>query len=137
MLAVNEAATVYLTKALLPGMLQAKHGIIINVGSMAATFTIPHMQVYGATKGFVERFTLALHNELAHRGIHVEYVCPSFVATKLSKIRQSSLFVPTAVHFASCAVKTFDARHSTFPSRCTDCYLSSPNLFQRQSWSGF
>ena len=115
MLAVNEAATVYLTKALLPGMLQAKHGIIINVGSMAATFTIPHMQVYGATKGFVERFTLALHNELASKSIHVEYVCPSFVATKLSKIRQGSLFIPTAAHFAACAVKTFGCSAFNIP----------------------
>lgn len=106
MLAVNDAATLLVTKAILPQMIQRQCGLVVNVGSMAASLITPYMQVYGASKGFIEKFTLALNLEYAADGVHVEYLCPYYVVTKLSKVARESILAPSAEFFVRCAVAT-------------------------------
>ncbi len=74
--AVNVASVVHLTRALLPPMLAANSGEIINVSSVVAFQPIPTMAVYAACKAFVLTFTEGLWGELKGTGVKTIAVCP-------------------------------------------------------------
>lgn len=78
---LNMGAVVDLSRAFLPGMLEAGRGGIINLASMAGFQPTPYMAVYGASKAFVWSFTDALWVEVGGRGVHVMAVCPGPVDT--------------------------------------------------------
>jgi short-subunit dehydrogenase len=54
---------------------------ILNIGSMAAYFSIPYKAIYAASKAFVLSFSQALSSELAQSNISVSVVCPNGVET--------------------------------------------------------
>jgi short-subunit dehydrogenase len=81
MVALNAAAVVDLSYAFLPDMLDAGHGGIINVASLAAFQPVPYMATYGATKAFVLSFSQALRAEYRQQGIRTLAVCPGPVET--------------------------------------------------------
>ena len=76
MMQVNMLALTQLTRLLLPAMLERNTGGVLNVASTAAFQAGPNMAVYYASKAFVLSFTEALHEELAHSGLHVSCLCP-------------------------------------------------------------
>lgn len=80
-IALNATAVVDLSHAFLPGMLDAGHGAILNMASLAAFQAVPYMAVYAATKAFVLSFSTALWAEVHDRGVHVMAVCPGPVNT--------------------------------------------------------
>lgn len=82
MIEVHVAATTQLTHAVLPKMVHAKGGAIINVASVAAHIALPRSSTYCATKAFVVRFSEALAIELASSGIVVQALCPGFTRTE-------------------------------------------------------
>ena len=55
---------------------------IINIASVGAFQPIPYINVYGASKAFVLRFSRALNKELRPRGIRVMAVCPFWTKTE-------------------------------------------------------
>jgi short-subunit dehydrogenase len=76
MMQVNMLALAQLTRLLLPAMLARNSGGVLNVASTAAFQAGPNMAVYYASKAFVLSFTEALHEEVAHTGLHVSCLCP-------------------------------------------------------------
>jgi hypothetical protein len=81
MLQVNMTSLTHLTGLLLPGMIERRHGGILNVASTAAFQAGPGMAVYYATKAYVLSFSEALAEELAGTGVTVTAVCPGPTAT--------------------------------------------------------
>lgn len=55
---------------------------------------------------YVNWLSAILRKEYGSTGITIQTVCPMMVATKMSKVRKSSLFVPTAQQFARSAVNS-------------------------------
>lgn len=86
MIEVNMAAPVELTRALLPEMLKAEKGYIINVASLAADLAIPDFAMYAACKAFVASFSEALRLELSGTEVHVTAVCPGPVHTNFGEV---------------------------------------------------
>ncbi len=82
MIALNVDSLTELTKQFLPGMLQRKHGWVLQVASTAAFTPGPYMAVYHATKAYVLSFSEALHHELRHSGIVVTVLCPGPTKTE-------------------------------------------------------
>jgi short-subunit dehydrogenase len=76
MINLHNAATVELTYQLLPPMLEAQRGGIINVSSLAGFQPIPFAALYSATKAFLTTFSMALREELRPTGVKVVTVCP-------------------------------------------------------------
>lgn len=76
LMAVNYFGTVYITKAVLPGMLRRGSGHIINISSMAGYLGVFGYSAYGATKFAVSGFSEALRAELKPRGIRVSVAFP-------------------------------------------------------------
>lgn len=95
MLQVNIASLTHLTKLALPGMLERKHGRIMNVASTAAFQPGPLMSVYYATKAYVLSFSEAIANELKHSGVTVTCLCPGATETEFAaraNMEKSRLF---------------------------------------------
>jgi len=80
MLRVNATGAFYCTRAVLPMMLQAKWGRIVNVASIAAKSGAPYIAAYAASKHALLGLTRAVAAEVATRGITVNAVCPGYVA---------------------------------------------------------
>lgn len=84
MLDVNIKALTRLTHALLPDLVRAGRGAILNVSSIVSLLPIPRMAIYAATKAYVTSFTEALRAELRGTGVTVTMVCPGPVDTEFS-----------------------------------------------------
>ncbi|MDC9588962.1 bifunctional NADP-dependent 3-hydroxy acid dehydrogenase/3-hydroxypropionate dehydrogenase YdfG [Xenorhabdus sp. XENO-10] len=88
MIDTNTKGLVSMTRALLPNMVQANHGHIINIGSTAASWPYAGGNVYGATKAFVKQFSLGLRSDLHGKNIRVTDIEPGLVrGTEFSHIR--------------------------------------------------
>ena len=81
MIHVHVVASVRLTRAALPGMLDQKRGAIVNVSSLAAFFPLSGSATYSATKSYLNAFTEALHQELSGSGVRVQALCPGLTHT--------------------------------------------------------
>jgi 3-oxoacyl-[acyl-carrier protein] reductase len=72
------------TKAVLRGMIKARWGRIVNVGSVVARMGNPGQSNYVASKAAIEGFTRALAIEVASRNITVNTVAPGFIGTDMT-----------------------------------------------------
>lgn len=86
MMQVNMVALTRLTRALLPAMIERKHGAILNVSSSAGFLPIPNFAVYAASKAYVTSFSEALRGELRAKGVHVSALCPGPVKTEFNEV---------------------------------------------------
>lgn len=88
MIMTNVMGLTYLTRQLLPDMVERQSGYVINIGSIAGTYPYPGGNVYGATKAFVKQFSLNLRADLAGTPIRVTNVEPGLVGgTEFSTVR--------------------------------------------------
>ncbi len=88
MIATNCAGLVAMTRAILPDMVQRGTGTIINLGSVAGDTPYPGGNVYGATKAFVEQFTLNLRADLVGTGVRATNLAPGLCGgTEFSNVR--------------------------------------------------
>ena len=77
---VNVYGTVYCTREVLPGMIEAGYGRVINIASVAGVYGLANNVHYSATKGAVISMTRALAKEVADKGITVNAVSPGSVS---------------------------------------------------------
>ncbi len=77
---INIMGTIYITKAVLPSMMEQGYGRIINVASVAGVYGNKKMAHYSATKGAVISFTKALAKEVVGNGVLVNAVSPGSVS---------------------------------------------------------
>ena len=82
----NITGLVALTRALLPGLIERKGGII-NLSSVAATYPYRGGSVYAGTKAFVRQFSLGLRCDLHGTGVRVTSIEPGMVETEFTIVR--------------------------------------------------
>ncbi len=90
-LAVNLTGTFLCTSEVLPAMLEAKSGRIINIASTAGLRGYQTMSAYCASKHGVVGMTKALALETAKHGITVNAVCPGYTDTDLTTLAVTNL----------------------------------------------
>ena len=83
----NVKGLMYVTKAVLPHMIEAKKGQIINLGSIAGKEVSPNGSVYCSSKAAVDFFTRGLRIDLNPLGIRVGAIHPGLVETEFSEVR--------------------------------------------------
>lgn len=83
---VNVVSLTLLTRKILPAMIAAKRGAILNVSSCASFLPIPGFAVYAATKAYVTSFSEALRAELRGTGVIVTALCPGPVHTEFDAV---------------------------------------------------
>ncbi|TDU25832.1 NAD(P)-dependent dehydrogenase (short-subunit alcohol dehydrogenase family) [Panacagrimonas perspica] len=83
LVAVNLLGAIRLTQLVLPSMIEAKAGKIVNIASDAGRVGSMGETVYAATKGGLIAFTKSLAREMARYQINVNCVCPGPTDTPL------------------------------------------------------
>lgn len=83
----NVKGLLYVTKAVLPSMLERGVGHIINIGSIAGKEVYPNGNVYCASKHAVDALSEAMRIDLVSKGIKVSVVHPGLVETEFSLVR--------------------------------------------------
>ncbi len=88
MIHTNVLGLTYVTRKILPQMVQNNKGYIINLGSTAGSWPYKGGNVYGATKAFVRQFSLNLRTDLVGTRIRVTNVAPGLCGdTEFSNVR--------------------------------------------------
>ena len=104
LMTMNIDSTVWMTRFVLPGMVERKAGTIVNLSSGSAMYTLPLLAEYSGAKSFVEKFSRAINAEYKAKGVTCQCQIPFYVATKLAKMRKS-LMVPTPQAYVAKAIK--------------------------------
>jgi 3-oxoacyl-[acyl-carrier protein] reductase len=84
-MATNLRPAFRLAKAVLRGMMKARHGRIIQIGSVVGSSGNPGQANYSAAKAALLGFTKSLAQEVGSRNITVNCVAPGFVDTDMTK----------------------------------------------------
>ncbi len=87
MIDTNIKGLLYISRAIIPGMMKRKSGHIINIGSIAGRETYPSGNVYCATKYAVDALTQGMRIDLVSYGIKVTQISPGATETEFSLIR--------------------------------------------------
>jgi 3-hydroxy acid dehydrogenase / malonic semialdehyde reductase len=87
MIDTNVKGLLYVTKMVLPEMVAARAGHVINLGSVAGREVYPNGNVYCATKFAVEGLSRALRLDVAPYNIKVTTISPGLVETEFSVVR--------------------------------------------------
>jgi len=92
---INCLATLRVTQLVAVGMTQRRRGLILTMASFGGVFPTPLLATYSGSKAFLQQWSTALGSELAPYNISVEVVQSYLVTSAMSKIRRSSMLVPT------------------------------------------
>ncbi|QLE01327.1 SDR family NAD(P)-dependent oxidoreductase [Galbibacter sp. BG1] len=87
MMDINVKGLLYVSKAIIPGMVARKKGHIINIGSTAGKEVYPGGNVYCASKHAVDAINQGMRLDLHAKGIKVGAINPGLVETEFSKVR--------------------------------------------------
>lgn len=87
MIDTNVKGLLYVTRAVLPSMVERNSGHVINIGSIAGQQTYPAGNVYSATKFAVTGLTRSLKMDLLGTAVRISSVDPGLVETEFSEVR--------------------------------------------------
>ncbi len=87
MIDTNVKGLLYVSKEVIPQMIENKKGHIINISSIAGKETYPKGNVYCASKAAVEALSAGMRLDLNPYGIKVTNIAPGAVNTEFSKVR--------------------------------------------------
>lgn len=85
MFELNLFAALHLAQLTVPGMRERRHGMVVNIGSIASKVTLPWFTLYSATKHALESFTDGLRMENSDAGVKTMLVCPGYVKTNFQQ----------------------------------------------------
>ncbi len=115
-IATNFFGMIYCTKAFLPKMLDQKFGHIVNVASVAASFGLPGMASYCASKFAMLGFSEGLYHELKGTGVGVTVVSPIMVRTNFfdnTSFKSVPKYSPTSLSSKTVAKAVIKAASSS------------------------
>jgi 3-hydroxy acid dehydrogenase/malonic semialdehyde reductase len=88
MIDTNLKGLMYMTRAVLPGMVERNRGHVINISSVAGTYPYPGGNMYGATKAAVTQFSLNLIADLVKTKVRVTNIEPGLCGgSEFSQVR--------------------------------------------------
>lgn len=87
MMDINVKGLLYVSRAILPGMVARKRGHVINIGSIAGLEVYPKGAVYCGSKFAVDAITKGMRLDMNEAGIKVTVVSPGMVDTEFSLVR--------------------------------------------------
>ncbi|XP_042355815.1 hydroxysteroid (20-beta) dehydrogenase 2 [Plectropomus leopardus] len=122
----NVLSVPQMTRLVLPGMVERRTGLVINISSEVAVRPQPLLTIYSSTKIFVTYFSQCLHAEYKSRGITVQCVAPFLVSTNMTRNMKTNCFVKSAPDFAREALNTVG--HTSYTNGCLSHTLQNMAL---------
>jgi 3-dehydrosphinganine reductase len=129
MMEINYFGTVYITKEILPAMLERGSGYIVNISSMAGFLGTFGYTAYGASKFAVRGFSDALRAEMKLRGIGVSIIFPP--DTETAQLEYETRFKPLETKALAGNTKVMSAdevAHETIKGIERGKYIILPGL---------
>jgi short-subunit dehydrogenase len=114
-LEVNLLAALLLTRAVLPGMLDRRHGAVITIGSLSGRVAMEPL--YSASKYGLRGFSLALRRQLAGTGVSASLVSPGKVRTAMTAHVNADMPEPEVVATAVADLVAHPRREVVIPGR--------------------
>ncbi|MGW8123209.1 SDR family NAD(P)-dependent oxidoreductase [Roseivirga echinicomitans] len=87
MIDINVKGLLYVTKAIVPNMVERGAGHVVNIGSIAGKEAYPGGNVYCGSKHAVDAINTGMRMDLNGTGVKVSQVCPGLVETEFSLVR--------------------------------------------------
>lgn len=87
MVDTNIKGLMYMTRFVLPKMVERKAGHVVNIGSVAGNWPYPGGNTYGASKAFVKQFSHNLRADVHGSGVRVTNIEPGLAETEFSLVR--------------------------------------------------
>jgi len=87
MIDINVKGLLYVSRAVIPGMVERRSGHVINIGSIAGKEVYPKGNVYCASKHAVDAINNGMRIDLNQYGIKVSQINPGLVDTEFSMVR--------------------------------------------------
>jgi short-subunit dehydrogenase len=122
-LETNFVGTVRMTKAVLPGMRERKHGKIVQLSSIGGMLALPNNSAYAASKFALEGYSEALRTRCDHSTCSCRWCNPAMSKPKLWTLPSKRLpsHIPLMPRNA--------------PALCKKCArLDAPQAFQKRPW---
>jgi short-subunit dehydrogenase len=94
---VNVMGAVHFTRAVLPEMIAARDGLIINVGSRMAVDPHPNTTAYAASKAALLAFSKSLALEVKQHGVKISLLAPGGTMTNLDTPKHAGYLEPSAI----------------------------------------
>lgn len=101
---INCLGTLKVTQVIAPGMQSRKRGLILTMGSFGGWIPSPLLATYSGSKAFLQHWSAALAAELKPSNVDVELCLSYLVTTAMSKVRRSSLLIPSPRPFVRAAL---------------------------------
>ena len=89
---VNFFGVVRVSSAVLPGMINNKQGLVVNISSLAGLFGLPYQSMYSASKYAIEGYSQSLRMELRNTGVKVTLINPGDFKSDFSQNREKTPF---------------------------------------------
>lgn len=87
MIDTNIKGLLYVSRAILPGMLERQCGHVVNIGSIAGHSCYPNGNVYSATKYAVNALSKSMRLDMLGSPVRVTEIAPGAVETEFSEVR--------------------------------------------------
>lgn len=101
---INCMGTLRVTQLIAPGMVKRRRGLILTMASFGGIMPTPLLATYSGSKAFLQQWSTALAAELKPHNVTVELVQSYLVTSAMSKIKRSSMLVPTPKQFVKAAL---------------------------------
>lgn len=88
----NFFGVVRISSAVLPGMIDNKNGLIVNISSLAGLFGLPYQGMYCASKHAIEGYSQSLRMELRNTGVRITLINPGDFKSDFSQNREKIPF---------------------------------------------
>ena len=136
---VNFFGAVYLTMAVLPGMLERHDGTIVNITSVAGYIPNPGEAAYGASKAALSRWSHGLAMDLYGTGVHVGVLSPGPIDTEIWGLDEEQsysgkLYPPDVVANGVATMVERGLTHLTVPRRYGAVGALYPLLGRPMRW---
>jgi NADP-dependent 3-hydroxy acid dehydrogenase YdfG len=120
MIDTNIKGLTYMTRAVLPGMVERNTGHVVNLGSVAGTYPYPGGNCYGGTKAFVNHFSKNLRADLLGTKVRVTNIEPGLCETEFSVVRFKG--------DKAAADKVYEGTQPITPVDIAECVFWTTNL---------
>ncbi|NEQ51104.1 MAG: SDR family NAD(P)-dependent oxidoreductase [Leptolyngbya sp. SIO3F4] len=87
MIDTNVKGLLYVSRVVIPWMVERKSGHVVNIGSIAGKEVYPNGNVYCASKHAVDALSRGMRLDLVHDGVKVTNIAPGLVETEFSLVR--------------------------------------------------